>query len=196
MRDAAPARQGDGPAEAARGPVHAGLFNGCPLRPDRAMVGPRIAAPGAPQPASARDGDARRNPDRPAQEGVGRVRTFAWAAVAVVLACAAAAEAAAHDENGAQLFHEYCSVCHSTEPGKNKMGPSLAGVVGRRAGSLANYSYSEAMKHSGLTWTATTLAHYLTAPQRFIPHVKMMFLGVKSARERQAIIAYLTTLKD
>ncbi|HXP29567.1 MAG TPA: c-type cytochrome [Stellaceae bacterium] len=108
------------------------------------------------------------------------------------LATAGAGTAEAAD--GAQLFRKYCSVCHDTEPRKNKLCPSLAGVIGRKAGSLDNYSYSPAMQHADITWDAKSLDKYLANPRAFIPNNKMLFVGVKSAEERHAIIDYLATL--
>jgi cytochrome c2 len=102
----------------------------------------------------------------------------------------------AHAQDGAATFRKYCFVCHATDPGTNKLGPSLSGVVGRKAGSVADFNYSAAMKNSGLTWDEATLDKYLTEPQKVVPGTKMAFLGVRNADERKALIAYLATLKD
>ena len=64
---------------------------------------------------------------------------------------------------GRQVFKK-CQACHSLEPGKNLLGPSLAGVVGRRSGTVPGYGYSDAMKHADLTWDVPTLDRYLTGP--------------------------------
>jgi cytochrome c2 len=114
---------------------------------------------------------------------------MAGAFAAATGTCAAAAD------DGKQLFHHYCSVCHDTTPGKNKLGPSLAGVVGRHAGTEAGFTYSDAMKHVGITWNARTLDRYLTNPRSVVPGNKMPFYGVKEADQRHAIITYLETLK-
>ncbi|MGH7087312.1 MAG: c-type cytochrome [Stellaceae bacterium] len=94
-------------------------------------------------------------------------------------------------EDGAQLFHRDCSVCHSTEPAQNKIGPSLAGVVGRKSGSEPGYDYSDAMLSAHLTWDAATLDKYLADPRAVVPGNKMLFVGVKNPADRQAIIQYL-----
>jgi len=87
-----------------------------------------------------------------------------------------------------------CQACHTTEAGKNGIGPSLAHVYGRKAGSVAGYDYSEPMKSSGLAWNQANLDKYLTDPQGVVPGTKMTFPGIKDAAKRKAVIAYLKTL--
>jgi cytochrome c len=87
-----------------------------------------------------------------------------------------------------------CAGCHATEAGKNLFGPSLAGVSGRRAGSLPSYTYSPALKSSGLTWNAKTLDRWLTSPRKTVPGTKMPFNGIQDAKSRGQVIAYLLTL--
>ncbi len=98
-------------------------------------------------------------------------------------------------QDGAQIFKTNCTVCHSAEPGQSKIGPPLFGVVGRKAGTTPNYTYSGAMMNSGLTWTTQQLDIYLADPTGVVPNTKMLFLGLKSAADRKALIAYLATLK-
>jgi cytochrome c2 len=88
-----------------------------------------------------------------------------------------------------------CAACHSVEPGKNGVGPSLAGVFGAKAGSVVNYTYTPANKNSGLTWDEATLDRYLTAPMKTIPGTKMSYGGMADAAQRKAVIDYLKTLK-
>src|SRR5262249_34408124 len=71
-------------------------------------------------------------------------------------------------EHGRQVYRK-CQVCHSLEPGKNGIGPSLAGIIGKKAASVPNYAYSEALRASGVTWDAATLDRYLQDPQRLVP---------------------------
>ena len=97
--------------------------------------------------------------------------------------------------NGAKIFKLKCVICHSTQAGQNKIGPSLAGVFGRKAGNAPNYSYSEAMKNSGLTWDSATLDSYLAGPRAKVPGTKMTFAGLSKESDRVDIIAYLGTLK-
>ncbi len=86
-----------------------------------------------------------------------------------------------------------CSVCHSVEEGVNKVGPSLHGVVGREAGSIEGFAYSDANKNSGITWTPEELFVYLADPQGTVPGTKMAFAGLKDPQQRADVIAYLKT---
>ena len=95
---------------------------------------------------------------------------------------------------GQDVFADNCAVCHSPDAGTNKLGPSLFGVVGRKSGSVADYTYAPAMKNAGLTWDAATLDKYVTDPQAVVPGTKMLFPGLKSADDRKALIQYLSSL--
>jgi cytochrome c2 len=95
------------------------------------------------------------------------------------------------EEPGEAVFKKSCAICHTLEAGKNKIGPSLAGVVGRKAGSVAGFAYSAANKDSGDIWDERTLDAYLTAPQKFMPGTKMVFVGLKDPGDRKALIEYL-----
>jgi len=97
-------------------------------------------------------------------------------------------------DSGEDVFNDNCAVCHSPEAGTNKLGPSLFGVVGRKSGSIADYTYAPAMKGAGLTWDRATLDKYLTDPQGVVPGTKMLFPGLKSADDRKAVIDYLASL--
>ena len=121
---------------------------------------------------------------------------FRVAAIVVpVLASAMIASPARADDPGEALFKKHCALCHTVEAGKNKIGPSLAGVVGRKAGTAPGFSYSEANKNSGVTWDDATLDAYLTDPRKFMPGTKMVFAGLKNPDDRKAIIAYLKQQK-
>ena len=84
-----------------------------------------------------------------------------------------------------------CKACHSVEPGKNGIGPSLAGIFGEKAGDVPGFEFSDAMKNSGLTWNQATLDRYLTDPRGVVPGTKMAFGGVADAAKRQAIIDWI-----
>ncbi|WP_242186249.1 cytochrome c family protein [Sphingomonas sp. CARO-RG-8B-R24-01] len=85
-----------------------------------------------------------------------------------------------------------CKTCHAIEAGVNKIGPSLHGVVGRAAGTIAGFSYSTANKTSGITWTPEKLFQYLENPQRVVPGTKMSFAGWPTDPQKRAdVIAYL-----
>ena len=95
------------------------------------------------------------------------------------------------DVAAGKLVFRKCQACHSLEPGKNGLGPSLSEIVGKKASTVANYNYSPAMKGSGLTWDITTLDAYLSDPQKSVPGNKMPFPGLKTENERNAVIAFL-----
>lgn len=84
-----------------------------------------------------------------------------------------------------------CKTCHVREEGVNRIGPSLAGVVGRAAGTVAGFNYSPANKNSGITWTPEKLFQYLENPQRVVPGTKMAFAGLSKPQDRADVIAYL-----
>jgi len=109
-------------------------------------------------------------------------------------AAAPTATPAAGDEasKAGRLVFRKCSACHSLEAGKNSLGPSLANIVGQKAGVVPGYNYSSAIKNSNLTWDAATLDAYLNDPQKVVPGNKMPFPGLKTENERRAIIAFLS----
>lgn len=116
--------------------------------------------------------------------------------IAVVATCAIATPALAQDAKAGANVFKRCAVCHATTAGAPpKMGPTLAGVVGRRAGSVPKYSYSKAMSASKFTWDAPHLDQFLTKPQQTVKGTKMMFVGLPKPKDRQDLIAYLKSLK-
>lgn len=90
-----------------------------------------------------------------------------------------------------KLVFAQCRTCHVTDPGVNRTGPSLAGIVGRTAGSVEGFNYSPANANSGITWTEEQMYVYLENPQRTIPKTKMIFAGLPDAQKRADVIAYL-----
>ena len=92
-----------------------------------------------------------------------------------------------------KLVFRKCQACHSLEPGRNGLGPSLAGLIGKKASGVPNYNYSPAMKGSNLTWDVATLDAYLSDPQKLVPGNKMPFPGLKTENERNAVIAFLAS---
>ena len=123
------------------------------------------------------------------------MRFWVSAGVFACLLSIAVGSAAAADIAAGKIIFVKCALCHTNEPGKNKIGPSLFGIVGRKSASLANYSYSDAMKKFDHTWTPQTLDTYLTDPRGVVPGTKMIFPGIKDQTERENLIAYLETLK-
>jgi len=117
------------------------------------------------------------------------VATFGLVLAASVAPAFAAGDAA----NGAKVFKK-CKACHVVDSAKNKVGPSLQGVVGRTPGSVAGFKYSSAMTGfgaSGQVWDAATLDAFLTKPKALVKGTKMSFPGLKKADQRADVIAYL-----
>jgi cytochrome c len=92
--------------------------------------------------------------------------------------------------HGKQIFNR-CMVCHSIEAGVNHIGPSLHGVVGRPAGTIAGFNYSAANKKSGIVWTEQKIYDYLKNPQAMVPGTKMSFPGLPGSQDRADVISYL-----
>jgi cytochrome c len=93
-------------------------------------------------------------------------------------------------QRGEQLFTE-CRSCHSVQPGANNVGPSLAGIVGRKSASLTDFRYSPAMKRSGITWDAATLAAFIADPQSVVPGNRMPYAGMPDAKDVADLVGYL-----
>jgi cytochrome c2 len=121
------------------------------------------------------------------------ITPLAAVAISAMLQTAAAAQAG-DAANGAKLYAQ-CKICHSTDAGKNGLGPSLRGVAGRKSATVPGFNYSPAMKAAGLTWIDATLQTYLTAPMQKVPGTKMAFAGIANPKNRADVIAYLKTLK-
>jgi cytochrome c len=119
-------------------------------------------------------------------------------AISVSLAAVALPADAQDAANGQNVFNR-CRACHAVGPGaRNKVGPQLNGVVGRRAAGVPGFNYSEAMRQAagnGLVWTEANLAAYLESPDIFLPNGVMAFAGVKNAGELNDLIAFLKTQK-
>nr|WP_240147959.1 c-type cytochrome [Luteibacter yeojuensis] len=96
---------------------------------------------------------------------------------------------------GKDVFKSECAECHAVKEGRNKKGPSLFGIVGRKAGSVADYDYSDALKHSPWTWTTAQLHMYLSQPaKKANPGTKMKYEGLDNAKDLDDLISYLDTL--
>ncbi len=94
--------------------------------------------------------------------------------------------------NGEKVF-QACAACHALEPGVHRVGPSLAGAVGRTAGSAEGFRYSKAMKQADFAWTPEKLDAYLADPNGTVPGNRMPFPGLKDPQDRADVIAYLKT---
>ncbi|MHC8285991.1 c-type cytochrome [Pseudomonas sp. XS1P51] len=103
-----------------------------------------------------------------------------------------AADCAPDQGHGAQVFANECGVCHSVTKGMTgMMGPNLAGVLGRKSGSLEGFNYSQAMRSKDINWQAENIAQLITAPQAFVPGTYMPYMGLASADDRQAVVCFL-----
>jgi cytochrome c len=96
---------------------------------------------------------------------------------------------------GEKVFKASCSICHSVQPGRNLVGPSLFGVVGRHCGQVPGFHYSEANLRSGLIWDPATLDRYLTSPRQVVPGTLMTFPGLRDPGQRAAVVSYLATFR-
>lgn len=116
--------------------------------------------------------------------------------VSVLLAASAAVfaepmEAAA----GKKVFNHHCDACHSEDSSKNTFGPTLAGIVGRKAASLPRFAYSDAMKDSGLVWSEGNLRKWIANNEKLVPGTRMRHVSITDTAEQNYLIAYLKTLK-
>jgi nitrite reductase (NO-forming) len=133
---------------------------------------------------------ARCSPAVAEQRELSRVVAAADAQTSAAAQPTAAAAPMGGDPTAGRLVFRKCQACHSMEPGKAILGPSLAGIIGRKAGSEAGYNYSPALKQANIVWDAKTLDAYLSDPQKFIPGNKMPFPGLKTDHDRADIIAF------
>ena len=121
---------------------------------------------------------------------VRKMRVRGMIAAVALLAAAGAARADGDAARGEKQFVE-CATCHTLERGVNNVGPSLFGLFGRKAGDVADYRYSPALKKSGITWTPQTLDSYIADPQQQVPGNRMPYAGLPDAAARADLIAYL-----
>jgi cytochrome c len=94
-------------------------------------------------------------------------------------------------DKGKSIFNK-CMACHSIKAGENRVGPSLNGVIGRTAGTVAGFNYSAANKNSGITWSEQKIFEYLAKPNAMVPGTKMVFPGLPAAQDRADVIAFLS----
>lgn len=109
-----------------------------------------------------------------------------------LLAVAATGEARAQDVAAGEKVFNTCKLCHQIgENAKNAVGPALNGVIGRKAGSVAGYSYSDANKNSGITWDEATFREYIKDPKAKVPGTKMSYAGLKDEQKINDLVAFL-----
>jgi cytochrome c len=123
-------------------------------------------------------------------------RSLTFLSLALAAGLLAPAPARAQDaEAGKTVFKQICSICHDVVAGRNRVGPSLFGIVGRKTGEEPGFHYSAANKNANLTWDDATLDKYLAAPRQVVPGTIMAYAGLKDDKKRKDLIAYLATLK-
>ena len=165
--------------------------------PQAPAIGP-TAAPAVEQRAQAAPAKSVASPSSPPVSKPGPTQTPSPSPVASLASpqpSHATAGITGDTRHGREVYRK-CQACHSLEPGKNTLGPSLAGIIGNKAASNPAYAYSPALKSSGLTWDAATLDRYLLDPQKTVPGNKMPFPGLKTENERKDVIAYLAELSQ
>src|SRR5690349_21469454 len=111
-----------------------------------------------------------------------------------ILMTSSTALAAGDPTAGQTVFAARCVACHSTKPDDNKIGPSLAGIVGSKSGTVPGFNFSTAMKDANVTWDDANLDKYLANPNGFV-HGTKMFVNLSSETDRENVVAYLNTLK-
>jgi cytochrome c len=112
--------------------------------------------------------------------------------VAMILLAGLTATAQAQDAAAGEKVFAVCRACHQVgETAKNVVGPKLNGLIGRQAGSVEGYNYSEANKKSGITWDEATFAEYIKNPKAKIPGTKMVYAGLKDEQKIKDLTAFL-----
>ncbi len=110
---------------------------------------------------------------------------------ATTLASMAVAARADGDAARGEMTFEQCAACHTLQRGINNVGPSLFGIFDRKAGEVADFRYSPALKRSGITWTPQALNDFIADPQKAVPGNRMPFAGLPDSGDRADLIAYL-----
>ncbi|MBO0335268.1 cytochrome c family protein [Sneathiella sp. CAU 1612] len=126
------------------------------------------------------------------------MKTMRRATLGISLAVSLAATSALADGDAAkgEKVFKKCQACHTVEQGgKNKIGPNLYAIVGKKSASVEGYDYSKAMQEANLTWDDETLSEYLKKPKALVKGTKMSFAGLKKESDRENLIAYLKTFQ-
>lgn len=118
------------------------------------------------------------------------------ASLAGLAALALSLPARAEEANsaGKHLFETHCRICHADDLAKKSYGPPLVGVIGRKAGSVPGFAYSDAMKAVGITWTEAAVKAWMADNTAMLPGTKMRHVGVVNPAEQELIVTYLKTL--
>jgi len=132
------------------------------------------------------------------RNGSGRAALLGGIACLLLSISSASEEMAPQNEDiasGQLLFNNICRTCHSIKEGDNRLGPHMRGIIGRKAGSLPNYSYSSAMRDANFVWDEENLERFISNPDETVPGNNMKpYGGLASAESRGKLIAFLKTL--
>jgi cytochrome c len=122
------------------------------------------------------------------------MKKFALSALVIIASSATVSAALAQDAAAGKTSFNKCLACHAIGEGaKNKVGPELNGIDGRKSGSAPDYNYSDANKNSGITWNEAQFKEYINDPKAKIPGTKMAFAGIKNEKEINDLWAYLSS---
>lgn len=121
--------------------------------------------------------------------------SFVFTAASVCAVLISAPAFANETANAGKIVFEVCGFCHSSEAGKNGIGPTLSGVFGRRSASGQGYAYSKAMTNYNVIWDEATLDIFLASPLTVVEGTTMTYSGLDSAEDREKVIAYLKMLR-
>ena len=123
-------------------------------------------------------------------------RSLSIVSLSLAAGLAAVSPARAQDADaGKTVFKQVCSICHEVVKDRNRVGPSLFGIAGRRSGEVPGFHYSDANKAAGITWDAAALDKYLAGPRAVVPGTTMAYAGLKDDQKRKDLVAYLMTVK-
>ena len=121
------------------------------------------------------------------------MKKLTLSALVIIASSAAATAALAQDAEAGKASFNKCLACHAIGEGaKNKVGPELNGIDGRKSGTAADYNYSDANKNSGITWNEAQFKEYIKDPKAKIPGTKMVFAGIKNEKEVNDLWAYIS----
>jgi cytochrome c len=136
---------------------------------------------------------AKANGLQPGRDEEPPMKKLTLSSLFIVAASTAASSALAQDADAGKTSFNKCLACHAVGEGaKNKVGPVLNGLDGRKSGSIEGYSYSDANKNSGITWNKDVFLEYIKDPKGKIPGTKMVFAGIKNEKEANDLWAYLS----
>jgi len=134
--------------------------------------------------------DSEKTPDQYMRTNTMYRPSYLMSTLCAVMLLSTTAVAAGDVAKGKRVFNK-CKACHVVHKEKNRIGPHLVELFGRKAGTVEKFKYSKAMKNSGIIWDEKTLDAYLKKPRSFMKGTRMPFAGLKKDKDRENIIAYL-----